>query len=324
VVTHDLFDEACELESAGRLAEAEERWREAVRVMPSGATLARLGRACLRRGAIEEGERWLREAIARFPDDSVPYFHLGAHYLYDGDLQESRDLLQKSVDLREWAPALVCLGEAHYRLDQEEIAQRCFERATAADPEDAEAWYLLGLGYRDHDRARAAELFQKAIDVDPKYDKAWRELGLILWLRGEVVAAEEHVRRALALDDRSAWNHDYLGVILDGVGRHQEGAQAIRRALEIWPDCRLFYCQLGDALISLGEDEDGEAAFKRALALDLNHYLANLRMGQYRRDQGRIDEARTYMERARRAWPDNEQVLRALSTLPPVDPDPAG
>jgi len=105
----DLWGDADDLERAGRLAEAEERWREIVRVEPSGESLARLGRVYLWCGAVEDGERLLREAMARFPDDS---------------------------SLDEWAPALVCLGAVLDTLEDPQSARRCYERAIVLEPEE--------------------------------------------------------------------------------------------------------------------------------------------------------------------------------------------
>src|SRR6266545_7124808 len=164
----NLYQQAEELERAGRLVEAEERWRDIVRVEPSGESLARLGRLYLWRGAVEDGERLLREAIARFPDDSSPHFHLGVYLTHEGELEEAKELLQKSVDLDEWAPALVCLGKVHRRLQETESARRCLERALVLEPENAEAYFLLGLTHQD-DARHAAELFEKAVALDPEY-----------------------------------------------------------------------------------------------------------------------------------------------------------
>src|SRR6185369_8433021 len=105
----DLWDEAKTWNVLGRLAEAEERWREIVRVEPSGESLARLGRGYCWFGAVDAGERLLRGAMARFPDGS---------------------------SLDEWAPALVCLGAVLDTLEDPQSARRCYERAIVLEPEE--------------------------------------------------------------------------------------------------------------------------------------------------------------------------------------------
>jgi tetratricopeptide (TPR) repeat protein len=316
-MTGDLYAEADELERSGRVAEAVQRWREAVRVTPSGATLARLGRLYLRQGAVDEGERLLREAIARFPNVPGAYFYLGTYYKNHGDIEEARNLLQKSVDLEEWAPALVNLGEVYRRLKEPQMAQHCFERATVLDPSDSEAWYGLGLMYRRTDEAQAREMFEKAAALDPENGPAWRELGYLAWRRGDSSTAEAHCREALRLDDLDVWAHDYLGMILESTRRDEEAEGEFRRATELWPDLPLFHCHHGDTLIRLGRHAEGEAEYKRSLSLDVNYYLANLRMGQWLKEQGRYAQARRYIERALHADPLNRQAREALSNLPP-------
>jgi hypothetical protein len=125
------------------------------------------------------------------------------------------------------------------------------------------------------------------------------------------VATEEQDRKAVALADRSAWNHDYLGVILTAVHKYEEAVQEFRKSLDIWPDSRLVYCHLGDALLRLHQDADAEAAYKRALTLDVNYYLANLRMGKLRQMQGHQADARRYVYSGGRS--DNTFVLHGLT-----------
>ena len=97
--------------------------------------------------------------------------------------------------------------------------------------------------------------------------------------------------------------------------KFDEAAHEVRKALEIWPASRLFYCHLGDALLRLDQPADAEASYTRALALDLNDYLANLRMGELRQMQGHLADARRYMERAVHARPSSREARQVLSEL---------
>lgn len=229
-MSRNLYQEADELERAGRFDEAVERWREASVVTPDAYTLARLGRLYLRHGQVETGESLLREVITRFPNVAGAYFYLGNHYMAQGKLADAKVLLEHSVDLEEWAPALISLGSLYWRLRDTEAARRVLRRATVADPEDSEAWSNLAMTYAREDDDRARELFERAVALDAENVFAWQELGSLCWHHGDFETAEEHVRRALALDDHSAWAHDYLGLILEATHRIHEAAQEFRRA----------------------------------------------------------------------------------------------
>lgn len=313
----ELVDEAEQLERAGQSIEAIERWRAAVAANPQPESFARLGRLCLREGFIEEGEKLLRQAISSFPDHPDAYFYLGIHLKNRGDLDEAKDLLETSVRLEEWAPALVAIGEVYRRLKVTDAARQSFERATILDPTDSEAWYGLGLMYSFVDDERAIHLFRKALETDRDNNAAHRELGHMLWRRGDSASAEEHIRAALRLDGRDAWAHDYLGVVLRWTDRDAQAEQEFRAAVDLWPDLPLFHCHLGDALIRLGRISEGEQSYKTALSLDVSNYLANLRMGQLLKDRGKFAQARTYIERALQADPSNREAKEALANFPP-------
>jgi Flp pilus assembly protein TadD len=290
--------------------------------MPTEArTLARLGRLHLRHGDSAEGERLLREAIGRFPKDSSAYFYLGVHCKNHGDLDEAKALLQESVDLEEWAPALIALGVVHWRLFDTDAARGALRRAIAADPNDSEAWSNLGRTYRDDDLDQAHEMFQRAVDLDPENAFALRELGYVLWRRKEYEAAEASVRGAIALVENDFWSHDYLGIILEETDRNEDAVAEYRRAIDADPGVPLLHCHLGDILMRLGRYAAGETAYLRALTLDVSDFVANLRMGQWRSEQRRYSEARRYLERAAAQRSSDHRVKEALSALPPEEGD---
>lgn len=314
-MTRELVDQADALERSGKPTEALERWRAAVAAEPRPDSLARLGRLCLREGLAGEGEQLLRTVISNYPDQPDAYFFLGIYYKEHGDINEARALLERSVHLDDWAPALVGLGHVYRRLKMADAARECFERATMLDPDESEGWFGLGLMCRFVDHDRSIQLFRKAIEADPANGAALRELGHMLWRSGDATSAEPHLRAALALDGQDAWARDYLGVVLDGTGREEQAEQEFRAAIALWPDLPLFYCHLGDVLIRLGRIAEGEHSYARALSLDVSNYLANLRMGQLLKEQGKIAHARTYIERALQADPSNREAQEALTNL---------
>src|SRR5262249_43938162 len=105
------------------------------------------------------------------------------------------------------------------------------------------------------------------------------------------------------------------GLILRSTNRHQDAEREFRLALALWPDLPLFHCQLGDVLMRLRREAEAEAAYTRALSLDINYYLANLRMGQLLKHHGYYGPARKYIERALHADPANREAREALLNL---------
>jgi tetratricopeptide (TPR) repeat protein len=76
----DVISEAERLESQGRTAEALARWKEASNATERPDVAARLGRAYLLAGFLEDGERTLLAAVSKNPTHPDAHFFLGFHY----------------------------------------------------------------------------------------------------------------------------------------------------------------------------------------------------------------------------------------------------
>ncbi len=134
------------LEGEGRLKEAAEAHREALRADP-GLAQAWINLISLhgRQGEFEQGEEAFRKAVALEPDRGEAYYNYG----------------------------VLCFGQQ--KLGE---AKKAFERAFALDPNHAEAANNLGALYeREGQLARATGLFRKAVALKPRYPVAHFHLG---------------------------------------------------------------------------------------------------------------------------------------------------
>jgi TolB-like protein len=118
--------------------------------------------------------------------------------------------------------AYECVLQVHYYYrhmspERVEEARSCLERATASDPEYADAWALLGMSYLDQIRLRTAQrsddkdlldralhAAQTAAEVAPDGALAFRSLLLVHFFRGEVQEALAAGERAVALSPNNA------------------------------------------------------------------------------------------------------------------------
>jgi tetratricopeptide (TPR) repeat protein len=105
------------------------------------------------------------------------------------------------------------------------------KRAPKADPETADAWYARGIDLEiDEDLDAAMAAYRRALEIDALPD-AHLNLGRLLHELGDLAAAEEHYRAALAsrpADPTAAFN---LGVVLEDLGRLEEAAASYETAL---------------------------------------------------------------------------------------------
>src|SRR5262249_52741862 len=74
------------------------------------------------------------------------------------------------------------------------------KKALAIDPQDAQAWYNLGIALADQkDLAGAIDAFKKASKINPSYANAHGAMGLVLRDQGNFVEAIAATERALNL-----------------------------------------------------------------------------------------------------------------------------
>src|SRR5215469_7696361 len=104
-----------------------------------------------------------------------------------------------------------------------------FQQAINADPNFAPAYVGLAEAHytvwweSDNDLAVMTRASERALVLDPNSSDAWVELGLVRLADWDWVAAEEQTRRAIILNPNSANGHEYLGEILDALGKSEEG-----------------------------------------------------------------------------------------------------
>lgn len=314
-LVEELVSKAQHLEASGKDDEAITCWQEALAIERRPLILARLGRLRTREGEFQEGERLLREAISIEPTYAEAYFYLGFNQKARNQLDSARDALEYALQLEEWGPGLVALGEVYRQLNLESQALQCFKRAAEFDPDDSEAWYGVGLMLRFVDRGKAIDSFRRAVASDPTNAPAHREFGHMLWRGGQLDSAEESIRTALRLNDTDPWAHHYLGHILLRTDREREAEAEFRKAVALWPDLPLFYCNLGDALARQNRMSEAEENYKHALSMDTRNALANLRMGQLYKERGQFARARMYLERALNSDPSDRRAKEALAAL---------
>lgn len=180
------------------------------------------------------------------------------------------------------------------------LESRHYERAHAAcievlkrDPQQPQAFYLLGILTADHDNhAKACELYDRALAIsDEGRFNAQKARSLIaLNRRAEAIDAAEHAGRQSSLD---AHTLDTIGVVFSRAGLHSRAVAFYQRATEQAPENPSYWYNLATALQFSGQLEDAETALRRTLALDARHvksWAALSQLGSIPSDQSELDE----------------------------------
>jgi tetratricopeptide (TPR) repeat protein len=136
---------------------------------------------------------------------------------------------EEASPLVQQARMLVSLG----RLAE---ALRVGEEALTRDPEDPEAYQVLGRAQLASGHLSEAILrFQQAVHLDPEHGHALNNLGLAWLHANENAKAAEVLARAAALLPHVAYVHNNLGVAYERLGRTEEAQAAYSAATRLSP-----------------------------------------------------------------------------------------
>jgi len=144
-------------------------------------------------------------------------------------------------------------------------ARAAAEAALELDPTLGEAYAALGLvqtGY-DWDWQAAEASFQRALELNPRHATAHQWYGLLLDLLGRHEEARAHHRRALELDPLSAIINQIMGNHLTFVGEYDGAVRQLELTLELQPDFPLALRFLGHACLLAQRFDDGERVLRR-------------------------------------------------------------
>ncbi len=311
-----LFERATHHHSAGRLAEAEQAYREALAIAPDhantlhgyGVLAHQLGRADVAVGMIgralklgggrahyyinlgralrdlghrEEARGAFQCAVILDPDDPVARFNVAVALAELGRGAEAVEHYRAAVRLDPgMAEAWVNLGVLVHTAGEVTEAGACFQQVAKLRPGDAAARGLWALVLREQGRAVEAELvLREAVRVDPDNAEYRNMLGATLIDLGQPAEAEVELRRALIAAPDHVQARNNLGLALQGLGRLEEALTELQVVVRREPDNLDARSNLGGVLRDLGRTEEGEAAWREVLARDPSHASAHFNRG---------------------------------------------
>lgn len=251
------------------------------------------------------------------------------------------------------------IGRALASLNQWELAEQSFAKATQANPTYAEAWALLGEAHLQLGQDGSAEL-AKALELNPnsvlsralmalylgrneRWDEAidqlmqaarlepdravWRiEIGNLYAQKGDLIAAQKEYKTAIDLEPRNAqaWFALASFSYQYSFDLEQTGEPAAREVLAINEKDARGNDLLGAILVELGKDVDGEKYLMRAQDLDPGLAEAHLHLGSLYLQRQQMAGAYEQLSRAVRLDPNGVtgELARRLLERYFDDPSP--
>jgi tetratricopeptide (TPR) repeat protein len=192
--------------ASGDTATAIEAFSGALALRPSSMVAhLRRGEAYRADRRVDEAVRDLLDAARLAPDSTAPALSLGDLYDAEQDWPRAANWYGQAA-LRLQTPALLYrLALARYRSGSAAAAIDPLQRIVARDDTAGEAYFLLGLAYRDTRRPEdAVKALERAVRIAPSLLAAREELADLYRTQGRAVDEMAQLQALAALDERPA------------------------------------------------------------------------------------------------------------------------
>ena len=183
-------------------------------------------------------------------------------------------------------------------------------RGSGAGPE---ALLREGLAHHRARRwAEAAAAYRALLDLDPEEPNAWNLLGVVALEEGRPAEALPLLERALALYPRGAAYHVNRGNALRHLGRWDEAEAAYRQALGLEPALPDAVLNLGQLFNDRGRYVEAAEVLETGLPRGLEHPAFCLQFSRALRTLGLLAEAEAFERQAAALAPEDPKVLNSI------------
>jgi tetratricopeptide (TPR) repeat protein len=203
------------------------------------------------------------------------------------------------------------LGESEAAASSEATLHKAitqFEAVTRLDPTDTDSLVALGRLYRlTNQSSKAEETFRKAIGTDPGSRPALTYLAQLYLDQGDYSDA------ITTLEKIPAGDMDPAALAMMGQAYMQnrdydKAVAAYTQALQQDPDNQELHRYHAEALMAAGKTSDARTELQKILRTDPNDAQAWLRLGHLDRVEGKFDEAREELSKAKNLQSDNAEI----------------
>ncbi|MEM7586544.1 MAG: tetratricopeptide repeat protein [Acidobacteriota bacterium] len=314
---------------AGRLEDAAEAFRKAVKADPTSGEIRRnLAGVLLRQNKIEEAVEELREGVESSPNDVWLHFDLGNALLQKQLASQAVASFQRAVEIDpKLTSAHFNLANALIGLQRWEEARPHLEAVARQDPGNPRARYLSGMAWHHQGRSELGiQQLRKLLEEDPTNTVARMGLGSIMEEIKNDRGAVRAYRPGLDLDippEEKSQLINPLAKITWRLGQPDLAIVYWRQGIELQPESSEAHTNLANALQLMGNRDEALLLFERAVELDPQNATAWLSEASLWILNKNFTMARQRLEAALRIAPEhpglNNTLARLLATAPASD-----
>jgi predicted O-linked N-acetylglucosamine transferase (SPINDLY family) len=186
----------------------------------------------------------------------------------------------------------LALAWQHYQAGRWEQAEQLGQQVVQADPDQADAWHLLGLIAGQTGRTDLAiDRLNNALRLQPDFAEAHNTLGNVFIVQRELPEAVASFRQAVRCNPGFALAHNNLGNALREAGQLAEAVVSLQQALRLQPDYAEAHNNLGLAFQAQGKLDEAVANYQQALCFKPDYVDARNNLNGALGEQQRLAEA---------------------------------
>ena len=288
------YDEGIRHFESGRMAVAEQHFRQALTLDPKHAgSLHLLGLIHAQGSNLDLAIEYIANAIKSDPTIADYFSNLGKLLRRQGKREEALKSYDLALKLKPDAADLwIRLGDILQDLKRFDEALLSYDRAIALDPDSAEAALHGALLLLELERYEQALVrFDIVQAIPPVHAGVFYNRAVCLGRLARWEEAAESYRDALKIVPQSHENHHGLGTALFSLRRFDEAHTHFRRAIEIKPDFIPALNNLGNTIVDLKRSEEAVSIFDQALAQSPELAELHCNKANALKALGRLDEA---------------------------------
>lgn len=199
-----------------------------------------------------------------------------------------------------------------------DAALRQLDGAKTSGASPAEVENLRGLALLlDGEAAKAMTAFNRALELQPELEAARFNRALAFLRSGDSAKAAADLEKVFA-NEHSALRADaayHLGIALDRLGRAADAETWLDRAIRLSPELDAALLYVGMLRERRGDLQGAGRAYLEYLGAHPDSATALLRFGMSAHKAGRVDVARTYLEKVIATAPRSTEALEARKFL---------
>lgn len=271
----------------------------------AAAALTGLGKIALIEHKYPAALKYFKEALAREPQASSIHYQLAMTYRALGDLHQMQEQMQAR-------------GEAEPTindplLDEIRVLKRgkvgLLERGSAA--------------VREGRFADAIASYRQMIVLYPSDPIAYMYLGVALAKAGKNSESLQQYTHAAQLDPNNASVQYNLGILLIDIGKEEQAIPHFQEAIRLDPGFAAAHFQLANLLMRQKKDGEAGREYGIVASLEPRNGFARLMQAMASVRAGNYAQARSLLEEASLALPNDPDIANALARLLAAAPDPA-